>query len=90
MRCPECHGAGLRFRSADYAESHGLECGPYERFHDEWYECPACGAWFDPDELAYETPHRGGTGTLLLPSRQPSEGNSDRFGSVKVRLLPGN
>ena len=53
MRCPECHGAGLRFRSADYAESHGLECGPYERFHDEWYECPACGACFDPNELAH-------------------------------------
>ena len=52
MTCPECHQASLRFRSAGSVETHGLECGPYEHFYDEWYECPACGAWFDPDELA--------------------------------------
>jgi hypothetical protein len=51
MTCPECHQASLRFRCADSIETHGLACGPYEHFHDEWYECPACGAVVDAVEL---------------------------------------
>ena len=54
MTCPECHKAALRFRRADSGKTDGLECGPYEHFHDEWYECPACGACFDPNELVHE------------------------------------
>ena len=29
-------------------ETHGLDCGPYERFYDEFVICSACGVHFDP------------------------------------------
>ena len=51
MTCPECGKAELRFQDADNIETHGLECGPYERFHDEWWDCTACGARFTDREL---------------------------------------
>lgn len=51
VRCPECNKDILmRYREADSVETHGLDCGPFERFHDEWYECPACGAVFTTAE----------------------------------------
>ena len=49
--CPSCGKAVLVLREADNIETHGLECGPYEHFHDEWWECPACGDWFTDREL---------------------------------------
>jgi hypothetical protein len=49
--CPDCGKAELRFNAADANETHGLECGPYEHFHDEWWECPACAAQFTGKEL---------------------------------------
>jgi rubredoxin len=51
MICPECGEAQVRFQEADSIETHGLECGPYEIFHDEWWDCPACGARFTDREL---------------------------------------
>jgi hypothetical protein len=63
MMCPECHKASLRFGSDDFVETHGLECGPYERFHDEWYECPACGACFESSELPVWTSTRSASST---------------------------
>jgi hypothetical protein len=52
MICPECgEDVMMRFREADSYETHGLECGPYEYFHDEWYGCPACRARFTEEEL---------------------------------------
>jgi len=59
--CPECgEEVVMRHREADSYETHGLECGPYEHFHDEWYECPACSARFAEAELteAVECPDR--------------------------------
>ena len=58
MTCPECQNADLRYRSADSVETHGLDCGPYEHCHDEWYECPECGTQFDSAEVAARTPSR--------------------------------
>ena len=56
MICPGCgEDVTMRFREADSIETHGLECGPYERWHDEWYECPACGACFTEAELMEAT-----------------------------------
>jgi uncharacterized protein with PIN domain len=49
--CTDCDKAELKFRETESIETHGLECGPYEHFHDEWWECPACGAWFTAREL---------------------------------------
>jgi uncharacterized protein with PIN domain len=53
MICPKCgEDVTMQFREADSIETHGLECGPYERWHDEWYECPECRAVFTENELA--------------------------------------
>ena len=49
--CPTCGEAVLVLREADSIERHGLECGPYEHFHDEWWACPACGNRFTDREL---------------------------------------
>jgi hypothetical protein len=49
--CPDCHETELRLMEADSIETHGLDCGPYEHFYDEWWECPACGARFSDREL---------------------------------------
>jgi len=52
MICPECgEDVTMRFREADSIETHGLDCGPYERWHDEWYECPECRGQFTEQEL---------------------------------------
>ena len=52
VSCPICgQRVRLRAHEANHVETHGLDCGPYEHFHDEWYECPACGAKFTDDEV---------------------------------------
>jgi hypothetical protein len=51
MICPECGNAEMVLKEHVSVETHGLGCGPYERFHDEWWECPACGARFTQKEL---------------------------------------
>lgn len=50
--CPEC-GAEvvLEYHAVDTVETHGLECGPYEHFLDQWYACPECGAKFAIEDL---------------------------------------
>jgi len=51
MTCPECGKAELRFQEADSIETHGLEYGPYEHFHDGWWKCSACNARFTAEDL---------------------------------------
>jgi uncharacterized protein with PIN domain len=52
ITCPACGGeVAPVFREADNTETHGLECGPYEHWHDEWWECPACKATFTAEEM---------------------------------------
>jgi len=63
MKCPECQEGRLHFRSADYIETHGLDCGPYEHWCNEWFECSECGARFDPIELAACNEPRNLTGS---------------------------
>jgi hypothetical protein len=41
----------MQFREADSCETYGLDCGPYEHVHAEWWECPACAARFSEQEL---------------------------------------
>lgn len=41
----------LRYRESHTVETHGLDCGPYERFFDEWWECGTCGAVYTGQEL---------------------------------------
>jgi hypothetical protein len=48
MPCPDCGSPFGEFRVAESVETHGLDCGPYERFYEEFVICPACGGRFDP------------------------------------------
>lgn len=50
--CPNC-GAEAEFKSMDahLIETHGLDCGPYEEFHDEWLVCQECDAPCTDKEL---------------------------------------
>ena len=47
MACPDCGSSSGDFRFASSVETHGLECGPYERFNDEFIGCRECGGRFD-------------------------------------------
>ena len=49
--CPECQLAVLVLKQATTVETHGLDCGPYERVHEEWWECPACEARLTEEDL---------------------------------------
>lgn len=40
-----------RFKQADWVETHGLDCGPYERGTDEWWECSICHGKYTQSEL---------------------------------------
>lgn len=42
----------LKPRRHDSVETHGLDCGPYEHFSDEWWECSICGAKYTYEEAA--------------------------------------
>jgi hypothetical protein len=30
-------------KSSRHTETHGFDCGPFERFEDHWWECSICG-----------------------------------------------
>lgn len=47
MACPDCGSSSGDFRFATSVETHGLDCGPYERFNDEFIVCRECGGRFD-------------------------------------------
>ena len=41
----------LEYRHHEWVETHGLDCGPYERGRDQWWECAVCGDKFTEQEL---------------------------------------
>ena len=47
MACPDCGSAAGDFRFVTSVETHGLDCGPYETFNEEFIVCLACGGRFD-------------------------------------------
>jgi len=51
--CPACgkHGVSFESRSCQSTETHGLDCGPFETFFDEWYVCSDCGAALSKEEV---------------------------------------
>ena len=52
MICPNCgKDATFREHSASCVETHGLDCGPYERWTETWLTCSKCGAKTDDAEL---------------------------------------
>jgi hypothetical protein len=47
MACPDCGSSFGECRIASSIETHGLDCGPFERFEDEYVLCRECGGRFD-------------------------------------------
>jgi hypothetical protein len=47
MACPDCGSSFGECRIASSVETHGLDCGPYERFEQEYIVCRECGGKFD-------------------------------------------
>ncbi len=47
MACPDCDSSLGEFRIATSIETHGLDCGPFERFDEEFIVCQECGGRFD-------------------------------------------
>jgi hypothetical protein len=45
----------LSYRHGEWIETHGLDCGPYERWFEEWWECQVCGEKFTAEELKDRT-----------------------------------
>ena len=43
MACPDCGSSLGEYRIASSVETHGLDCGPYERFEQEYIICRECG-----------------------------------------------
>ena len=66
MACPDCGSTLGEFRVATSIETHGLDCGPFERFDQEFILCRNCGGkfdvsdWDDTPELSTDS-HRCGT-----------------------------
>jgi hypothetical protein len=47
MACPDCGSDSAEYRIASSVETHGLDCGPFERFEQEYIVCRECGGRFD-------------------------------------------
>jgi hypothetical protein len=47
MACPDCGYVVGNYRCITSIETHGLDCGPYEVFTDEFIECADCAGRFD-------------------------------------------
>ena len=47
MACPDCGSPAGDLRFATSVETHGLDCGPYETFNEEFIVCLTCGGRFD-------------------------------------------
>ena len=47
MACPDCDSPIGDLRFATSVETHGLDCGPYETFNEEFIVCGGCGGRFD-------------------------------------------
>ena len=51
--CPNCgKPATFTEHSKQFTETHGLDCGPYETWTEDWLTCDGCGAETDYRELA--------------------------------------
>ena len=47
MPCSECGSYDGELRGVTSVETHGLECGPYETFYEEFLVCSGCGTHVD-------------------------------------------
>ena len=47
MACPDCGSPAGDLQFATSVETHGLDCGPYETFIQEFIVCRECGGRYD-------------------------------------------
>ena len=47
----DCRDHAVR-RSERCVETHGLDCGPYETWTEEWWECSICDQTIDEGDFA--------------------------------------
>ena len=78
MACPDCGSSFGECRIAGSIETHGLDCGPYERFEQEYIVCLGCGGRFDicdwasVSEPSSEVPEAAPQGEPAAYSHPPS------------------
>jgi hypothetical protein len=65
MACPDCGSPLGEFRVATSIETHGLDCGPFERFDQEFILCRECEGRFDVSDWD-STSHDGVESTNQL------------------------
>jgi hypothetical protein len=65
MACPDCGSLAGEFRFATSVETHGLDCGPYETFNEEFIVCRECGGRYDISDWE-------GAPELQLETRTPA------------------
>ena len=72
MACPDCGSPLGEFRVATFIETHGLDCGPFERFDQEFILCGECGSKFDVSD--WDTTSDGGveSANQLAPDASPA------------------
>ena len=64
MACPDCGSSLGEYRIASSVETHGLDCGPYERFEQEFVVCRECGErcdardWETARKVSFDVPER--------------------------------
>lgn len=59
MKCPNCgKEANFTEHSGECVETHGLDCGPYERWTETWLTCNECGAKTDDQEVRLFNPEK--------------------------------
>ena len=75
MACPDCGSSLGDFRISTSIETHGLDCGPFEKFDQEFILCRNCGGrsdvsdWDDTPELS--GPADEGTGVFSIGGDTP-------------------
>jgi hypothetical protein len=47
MACPDCGSPAGDLQFATSVETHGLDCGPYETFNEEFVVCRECSGRYD-------------------------------------------
>ena len=55
MSCPDCGCFVGEFQFAHSVETHGLDCGPYESFNEEFVVCRGCDGRFEPTDWSAVT-----------------------------------
>src|SRR5579863_6308621 len=93
MACPDCGSSLGEFRIATSIETHGLDCGPFERFEQEFILCRHCGGRFDvsdwddtPELSGHPDAGAGGFSIARGIARDQFDSCSTRLGRTRPRL----